>query len=196
MGIDLGIPETIAAISESAAAASPYLTAASAVVSTVGALSSAAATARSAKYNAGLAAENAQIANQNATMAGAAGEQQAALAEQKTRATVGAIKAGQAGSGVDVNTGSAVDVQSSAAALGETDAINIRANAARQAYGYQTQATGYTAQQQLDKATADNAGVAGDITAGATLLGGFGQAGSKYSKYLMNGGSGLLVPPS
>ena len=128
--------------------------------------------------------QNQQIALQNATAAGQAGEAQAAQAEQKTRAEVGAIKASSAASGVDVNSGSALDVQSSASELGELNAITIRGNAAKQAYGYETQGTSFQNQANLDTSQAADATTAGEIGAGSTFLGGVGSAASNYGKYL------------
>ena len=86
----------------------------------------------------------------NAERAAAAGEQNAAQAELKGRAAVGAIRAAQAANNVDVNTGSAVDVRSSAAETGQLNALTIRNNAAREAWGYQNQAASNTAQASLD----------------------------------------------
>jgi hypothetical protein len=131
-----------------------------------------------AKYNAQVATQNQQIATQNATLAGQSGEQQAAQSEAKTRAEVGAIKASEAAGNIDVNSGSAVDVQSSAAELGELSAITIRGNAA---YGYQTQSTSFENQAQLDTQQAANDTTAGEIAAPVTLLGGLGGAGISYA---------------
>lgn len=136
-----------------------------------------------AKYNSEVAANNAKISTQNAAYAGAEGDQNTAVAQMKTRAEIGAIKASQAASGVDVNSGSAVDVRSSAAETGELNAINIRSEAARKAYGYQTEAAGYSGQSGLDKSAANNAEAAGDIGAGASIIGGLGKAGEDYTKY-------------
>lgn len=56
------------------------------------------------------------------------------------KALIGSQKAGFAGQGVDVNSGSALDVQADAAFLGELDALTIRTNAARDAQGFRDQA--------------------------------------------------------
>jgi hypothetical protein len=165
-------------------------------VGAMGAISSANAQSAAAKYNAQVAQQNQQIAQQNATQAGQAGEQQAAMSEQKTRAEVGAIKTSQAASNVDVNSGSAVDVQSSAASLGELNAITIRGNAAKQAYGYETQGTGFANQATLDTSQAASATTAGEIGAGSTILGGLGSAGSTYAKYLNSSSGGFSAPSS
>lgn len=179
------------AVGISAATASAIGTAASvggAVIGGLGAISQAQSQAASAKYSSQVAAENATIANQNAQWAGQSGEQQAAMSEQKTRAEVGSIQANQAASGINVNTGSAVDVRSSAVENGELDAITIRSNAARQAYGYQTQSTSDVAQSTLDKSQAGYDSTAGDISGASTLIGGIGSASNNYTKYLQAGG--------
>lgn len=165
----------------------------SAATGAVGAATSGAAARQAAQYNAQIAGINQQVSEQNAIQATQAGEQQAGMSQQKTRATVGAIKAGQAASGVDINSGSAVDVRSSAAQLGELDAINIRANAARTAYGYGNQAAGFGAQAQLDKLTGENAGVAGDIGAATTFLGGAGNAALNWQKWNLSSGGGFAA---
>jgi len=160
------------------------------VTGAVGAYQQGQAEAGAARYNAALAKENAAVAQQNAVIASQSGEQQAAMQEQRTRATVGAIKAGQAASGIDVSTGSAVDVRSSAAELGELDALTVRSNAAREAFGYTQQAAGMKAQSALDEYQAETAATAGEIGAASTLLGGVGSAASKYYAYKLQGGFG------
>lgn len=159
-----------------------------AAVGTMGAIKAGEAQKEAADYNANVAKTNAAIANQNAVHATQAGEEQAAMREQRTRATIGAIKANQAAGNIDVNSGSAVDVRSSAAALGELDAINIRANAARQAYGYQTQGASFTAQGQQDITAGENAETAGEIGAASTFLGGTGNAAENWARFQQMGG--------
>lgn len=153
-----------------------------------GAIQSAHASSAAASYNAEVAANNAQIAKQNATWASQAGEQQAGMSAAKTRATVGAMEANQAASGVDIGSGSALDVRSSAKELGQLDAINIRANAARQAYGYDVQSSSFNSQSQLDRYEASQDTTAGYINAGSSILGGVGSASSNYANYLSKGG--------
>jgi hypothetical protein len=58
---------------------------------------------------------------------------------QGVRVMIGSQRAGIAASNVDVGFGSAVDVQADAAFLGELDALTIRTNAQREAYGYTVQ---------------------------------------------------------
>jgi hypothetical protein len=167
---------TIAAISLAAAAASS-------AVAAVGSIQSANAQSNAAKYNASVANNNATIAEQNAQLAAKSGEAQAEQQQMKTRALVGGIKANQAAGGVDVDSGSATDVRSSASELGELDAINIRASAARQAYGYQTQAEGFKSQSTLDVYEGQQDVISGEIGAGSTLLGGVSSGTSSFSKF-------------
>jgi hypothetical protein len=168
--------------------------AAGGLVSAIGAISSSEATGKAAEYQAQVAANNEQLAKTNAQMAGASGEQQVEAQGLKTRATVGAIKAAQAASNIDVNTGSAVDVQSSAAELGELDALTIRANAQKQVYGYETQGLSFQGQQGLASAEAAQAPVAGAIGAAGSLLSGASSVANQYARWqLASGGSPAAI---
>lgn len=140
------------------------------------------AASKASAYNAKIAANNAQIATQNAQYAGAEGEANTAAAELKNRAQVGAIKTAQAANGVDVNSGSAVNVRSSQAELGELNALNIRANAARQAYGYETQSMSATAQQQLDTSASQNENTESYLAGAGSFLGSASSA-ANFAKY-------------
>ena len=160
----------------------------SAAVGAYGAIQSSEASSAAAKYQSQVAEQNAQAAQQNASWAEQAGNQQAEQASLKMRAMAGAIKANQAASGVDVNSGSASDVQTSSDELGQLDVINIRANAARTAFGYENQAAAYKDQSQLDQFTASNDITAGYIGATSSIVGGVGQA-AFYSS-IGNAGTG------
>lgn len=158
--------------------------AAGAVTGAVGSAQSGNAAAAAANYNSEIQANNAKLATQQAQWAGQAGEAQAGAEAQKTKATVGAIQAAQAANGISVNSGSAVDVRSSASELGQLSAINIRSTAARQSYGLETQASSDTAQSQLDKFQGEQSQIAGDVGAGGDIISGAGSAASNYSKFL------------
>lgn len=176
------------------AAALPAITAVSGLagagLSAVGAVEGGKATAANDKYQAAVASYNAQIADQNATWAIQSGETQAANQGLKTRATVGAEKAAEGANGVDVNSGSAANVRAGTQSMGLLDAMTIRSNASRSAYGYQVQATNDTAQSQLDTSAAGQAVTAGDIAGGAGLLSGASTVAGKYAGYLQTSGGG------
>lgn len=161
-------------------------TVASAGVGAMGAIQQGQSQAAAAGYNAKVAANNAQIATENANFVGAEGEQNVASAGAKTKATVAAITANQGASGVNINTGSSVDVRESAAKVGMLNALNVRSEAARKAYGYQTEAASDTAQSQLLRSQQKAAKTAGFLNAGATILGGV----SKGAMFTGGGGSG------
>jgi hypothetical protein len=130
-----------------------------------------------------VAQNNAVIAKQNEDWEIQSGEIASTNQAMKTRAVVGQTKADQGASGIDVNTGSFVNARAGEAELGALDALTIRSDAARKAYGYAVAATSDTAQSQLDKSGAANAEAAGDISAGASLLGGASSAFGQYTNW-------------
>jgi hypothetical protein len=164
-----------------------YASAASAAVGAYGAASAASAKAQADAYNAKVAKANQQIALNNADSAAQSGEAQAGAEGEKSRANAGTIKANEAASGVDINSGSAVDVQASQASLGKLDALTIRTNAAKAAYGYQVQASGEGDTAQLDTSAASDAATAGEIGAGSSILGGVSSDANAYIKYQQSG---------
>jgi len=148
--------------------------------SALGSIAGGYATSAADKANAQIAANNATIVKQNATFAGEEGEANAGAQGQKTRQTAGAQKAGMGASGIDIGVGSNANVEASTAMLGQLDMMNIRNNAARQAYGFDTQAVNYEDQAAIDESSAKNAVTAGYIggvskaAEEATLLNGQG----------------------
>ncbi len=149
------------------------------------------AASQSAAYNAQIAANNQVIAQQNATAAIQEGEANAGAASQKTKAQVGGILAEQGASGVNVNSGSSVDVRSSAAQNGELNAINIRADAARRAYGYQSEGANDKIQENLDKAESKNASITSGVESAGTLLSGVTNPNNPFGAYLASQSIGL-----
>ncbi|SFQ45827.1 hypothetical protein SAMN05216229_12311 [Geopseudomonas sagittaria] len=90
---------------------------------------------------------------------------------QQTGQVLGAQRAAFAANGVDVNSGSAGQVQNDTAALGELDALTLVNNAAREAYGYQVQAIDQRQQGKLAK-------YQGKMDAIGSILGGAEKAAS------------------
>lgn len=150
------------------------------------AVQSAQAQKASAQYQNQVAQSNQAIATQNANFSSASGEQQAAVQEQKTRAQIGSITAAQASSGVDINSTTDQDVRTSAGELGALDAQTIRSNAARQAYGYETQATNFENAGAADVSQGNNDLTAGYTNAGAGALNSAGSASMNYAKIMSN----------
>jgi hypothetical protein len=164
-----------------------FATIASTAFGAIGAISQGNANADAARYSAEVAANNAKIANQNAAYARAAGETKAYDEALKQRAQAGAITAALAANGMDVNSGSALDVRETGREVGETDVERQRSNAALQAYGYRTQATNFEAQSQLDKAQAENEATAGWLKGLGGTLSGLSSIGSKWAAFQTSG---------
>ena len=172
------------------AAAGLVMAAIGTATSVAGQMQQASAAKAAANYQSQVAAGNAQVATQNANMAAASGEAQAAISEQKTRATVGAEEAAQGSSGVDINSPTAKAVRTSQDMTGQLDAQTIRSNAARQAYGYETQSTNFQNQSSADTAQGNNAMTAGEFGSVSSGLSGVGNAGLNYAG-VMNKASGI-----
>lgn len=152
-----------------------------------GAIEEGQAESNAANYNATLAGFNATQAEQNAKLSTEAGSARAAMQGRQTRAEFGSERANAAGGGLDPNSGSAVDVQASTAELGHLDALTIRTNAAKEAYGYQTQSTDFQNQAKLDVMSGEQAKIASQYKATSSLLGGASDASSKYQEFKMAG---------
>lgn len=94
----------------------------------------------SAESAATLSDYNAAVAELQAKDAVARGVEDENRFRSQVRGIIGRQRAGFAAGSIQVNQGSAVDVQEDAAFLGELDALTIRTNAAREAWGYEVQA--------------------------------------------------------
>lgn len=151
-------------------------------ISAAGAVEGGQATANAANYNAQVAKNNATIANQNADYVVAAGQEAASNESRKNAAQSGKIKATQAASGVDVNTGSSKDVQVSERETGQLDSETVLNNSELKAYGYRSQATGFEATAGLETAEAEQAPIGADLTAAGGLLGSASSLGLKWSQ--------------
>lgn len=141
------------------------------------------ATSEADSYKAAVANNNAAIATRDSKLTIQAGETAAVNKGLQTRAAVGAEKANQGASGVDVNTGSAVATRAGTAEIGMLDALTTRSNAAKDAYSQEVQAENYTTQGVLDKFAGEQAETAGAIGAAGTLLSGASTVGSNYAQF-------------
>lgn len=156
-------------------------------ISAIGALEGGAAAHNAADYQAQVANNNAIIAKQNAAYATQSGLQQAANQSMKGRAQMGKIKANQAASGVDVNTGSSADVQQSQREVNKLDTDTVLNNAELKSYGYRTDASNFQAQAGLDEMQAEQAPIGAAFSAAGGLL---SSASSVGSRWAMMGGGG------
>lgn len=153
------------------------------VLGAAGKLQQGQAAADAANYQAQVYENNKTIALQNSDWALQAGTSKEVAQDMRGRATGATLKARQAAGGVDVNTGSSKQVQDAQGALASLDALTIRSNTAREAYGYEVEATSDEAKSQLSKMEASNAQTAGEIGAASSLLSGISSAGGRYAKW-------------
>ncbi len=124
-------------------------------------------------YQAQVARNNAKIATQNAEYERVVGQDRAAISSMKGAQKSGAVKAAQSANGVDVNSGSAVDVQAGEREADTLDTETILNDSELAAYGYTTQAKNFEGQadQEESSATFDALG---------TLASSAGQLASKW----------------
>lgn len=106
------------------------------VFSAIGAISNANSQQQAAQYNS-------QVAQRDATIALDQGDAQAAIQRRQARAQIDAARAQYGASGVDVNTGSPLDVLQASAMNASMDNQTIKYNARVKAYGFNTEAAAY-----------------------------------------------------
>lgn len=154
---------------------------ASAGASVIGGIAAGNAQKQAADYNAQVQQNNAITAQRNATIASEMGEQQAQQRGMQTAQNVGKAKAVFGAAGIDPLTGSASDTESGIESAGLTDVQTIQSNAARQAWGYQTQASNFQAQAGLDIMQGQNEQESSFLSGGSSGLNDwlkFGNVGS------------------
>lgn len=132
---------------------------------------SAAAQARMLSYRAGLADLNRKIALQNRDWALVVGEQKAVQYGLQARQRMGAIRVAQGASGIDIGSGTSVDVRKGQRLVTGMDLATIRENAAREAYGYEVKAAEAGAEGTMYRMGAEDVTAAGDIGVAKSILG-------------------------
>lgn len=90
-------------------------------------------------YQQSVANVNADLDDLSAGDAIARGDKAAGAQHKKTKQLIGAQRAALGASGAAVNSGSAADLTADSKTLGALDALTIKSNAAREAFGYKVQ---------------------------------------------------------
>lgn len=135
----------------------------------------------SGKANRDLLRHNAEVSRMQAEQAIEGGESKAGVEDTKHSLIGGAQLAQYAGQGVVANAGTAGQVEGATQAMGEYDKLLVRTQAARQAWGLNTQAQDYENQAEL----AYRGGITGAVS---SLLGAGGQAASASARSPSGGG--------
>jgi len=140
------------------------------------------------------AKENSKIANAQARNTELQGQIEEGRRRQQTRAMRAKQRTAIAANNADMSSGSAADLLGDTAAIGEQDALTIRANAARQAWGYRVDATNSLNQGAMAKAAGKNAATgtllttaANTFSSGANIYGGFKRTKSTTPSYSTTG---------
>jgi hypothetical protein len=128
---------------------------------------------------------NAKVAEATARSALMAGSRQKNAQQLMAARVKGSQKAALAANGVDLGVGSAAEVQASTAALAETDANTIEANALRSAWGYRTQAMNAQNDAIMRRGAAD--GISPEMAGFTSLLGSSGTVASSWYKLKKDG---------
>jgi hypothetical protein len=115
----------------------------------------------SAESQAQLSDYNAAVADVQAKDAEDRGQIDANRFRARTRSVIGEQRVGFAAGNIDVGFGSAVDVQADATFLGELDALTIRTNAAREAWGMKVEGTDLRKRAEIQRKEGANAALAG-----------------------------------
>jgi len=152
------------------------------LLSAYGAQKEGAATQSMYNYKAQVAKINADINRQNAAWALNRGEKEAEQYGMKAAQQRGQIRANQGASGLDVNSGSAKEVQQSQEKIKDMDLSAIRENAAKVAYDYETKAYMDENQATLDTMAGSYAKEAGNIKAIGSILGTASTVSSKWQQ--------------
>lgn len=158
------------------------LTAGATILGAIGTVQAAQATAQASEYNAKVGEINAVLADRRANDAIERGQKD----EQRKRAQVAQLQgqqiAAMSANGVDITYGSPLDTLIDTAALGELDALTIRANSYRESYDHQVDAVNQRAGVTMQRAAGQNALTAGYLDATATVLTGGASGYKDYSR--------------
>lgn len=123
-------------------------------------------------YQAAVDRNNAKIAEWQAQDAEKRGKEE----ERKRRILTGQQKGTQrtafAANGIDLGSESVAETLADTEMIGEMDALTIRSNAKREAYGYRVQGSNYNASAVNNQYAAKNSKTAGKMAATNTILGG------------------------
>lgn len=134
------------------------------------------------RYQARVADQNAQFANQQAQDA----QERTRLEAQRQYRQIGATKgqqiAAMAANGIDVNSGSALQVQQDTAMIGAEDVGNIYKAGFNEAKGFEINAANYRSQAAASRQAATNTLIGGAFDMASTALGGAKQ----FNRYKWN----------
>lgn len=170
----------------------------SAISAITSAFSQSAALKARGDYEATIANTNSKIAAFQAKQEIEAGGVEANRKNLQTEGQVGEVRARQGASGVDVASGSNTLVRTAIQNAGAQDELTIRNNAARRAWGYETEAIQDTYKGQFAKLTAKAQSEQTLLNGGLSAISGSLAIESNYlrfARYMSGGGGGEANVP-
>lgn len=156
-------------------------------VSIYGQMQQGQAASKMAAYQRGVAENNAILANRAAQDALDRGKAEERRRREATRQLIGRQRAVLAGNGVVVDQGSALDITTDTAGMGELDALTIRSNAEREAAGFRAQGANFTNEAYLATMAGNNARTSMYLGIGGSALFGVGSVASKWYNFTRAG---------
>ena len=133
-------------------------------------------------FQAGVLGLNADLADRAAEDSILRGKEAANKSRAATRQLAGAQRATLAAQGIDINTGSAADLQLETQDLGELDVLTISNNAQREAYGYKVESWNDRQQAKLALMGARNRAGAYHNQGISTLITTAASLGDQYNR--------------
>jgi len=124
-----------------------------------------------AKYQKQMADQNAKMAETQAQDALARGDRSAQDVKKQGQRVIGAQRVALAAQGINLDSGTALELQQDTAAQAARDAVTVRNNAWREAWGYKVEAINQTAQGAFIQATAKSQSAFTLMTGGAQAIG-------------------------
>jgi hypothetical protein len=110
------------------------------------------------------------------------GDKEARALKGQGKKLIGSQRAAAAAQGIEVDSGSALDTQEDTAGLVAEDALTIKNNAWREAWGYKVQASNYQGQGAMAGLAAKNTSRSSLVTGGLIAAGKVGEAAYQYKK--------------
>lgn len=136
-----------------------------------------------ANYESKVASNNQIVAERNAADARERGKAQ----EQEHRIKIAQLKGRQrvvqAANGIEIDSGSALDILSDTAEIGELEALTIRNNAERQAVNFENQAQDFGVSSANSIIAGQNQSDAANFSSFGTLIGGAGSVAGQWYNF-------------
>lgn len=155
-------------------------TAGGSLMSGFGALASGFSNKSMYDYQSGVAQLKSQIDQWNAESARQTGEVSSLSAGLQQGQQFGKIIAAQSASGLDIRSGSNKQVQDSTRQINQLDTDIIRSNAAKTAYGYETESVADQAQANVYSMAGNNSLAAGFMGLGTSIMGGISSVSNEW----------------